>query len=350
MMNAATERNRYLAFAAFAALIVWVMAYANRLTFPFPWNDEATLFLAAQWWAEHLAFNPSTLHAPNGIYWVPDGFTVIIGLCLRLFGNTIDVARAVCECFVTAGVFLFALAFRSISGTWKIGALTTLFLLTPPIVFAANMMRFEAPLCLLFALVLILHERGYRLAAGSLLFGSLLIHPAFGLPAFGYALTAWAAPEKYPAKRSQTIVGWVTLALIAGAIAAEAVHVMHHLDLFHFQMGVQSANWKLRVIPYKKFRKPQEIILLLATLATALVVARCARRRQWNKVREILPIAALALGVMLYSNIGAEMAYDLWTLSIGPACIFCLIAKTLYDEKLLDTSTAAQEHSTAMHA
>jgi hypothetical protein len=98
----------YRTFAIFAGFLVFTLAYANRTTFPFPWNDEARFYLPALWWAEHYSLSPVNLHAPNGIFWVPDGFTLFIGSALRLFGETMQIARTVCECSVALGVTLFA--------------------------------------------------------------------------------------------------------------------------------------------------------------------------------------------------------------------------------------------------
>ena len=175
--------RRYLVFALLAGCFVFALAYANRTTFPFAWNDEARFYLPAFWWAEHFSLSRTNLHAPSGIFWVPDGFTIFIGLALRLFGESIQVARTTCECVVSLGVTLFALGFRKLAGFWKIGMLSTLLLLTPPVVLAANMVRMEAPLFLLIALVLLLHVHGYFLATGSVLAGSLLLHPALGIAA-----------------------------------------------------------------------------------------------------------------------------------------------------------------------
>jgi hypothetical protein len=189
-------KGRYLSFAILAGCFVFACAYANRTTFPFPWNDEARFYLPAFWWAEHFSLSPTNLNAPSGIFWVPDGFTIFLGLALRLFGETMQVARVTCECAVSLGVMLFCLGFRRLVGSWRGGLLATLLLLTPPVIFAANMVRMEAPLFLLIALVLLLHVHGYFLAAGSLLAGSVLLHPALGIAAVGYTLIACVTPLK----------------------------------------------------------------------------------------------------------------------------------------------------------
>ena len=222
---------------------MFALAYVNRTTFPFPWNDEARFYLPAFWWAEHFSLSPTNLHAPSGIFWVPDGFTIFLGLALRLFGKTMQVARTTCECVVSLGVTLFALGFRRLAGSWKIGVLSTLLLLTPPVVFAANMVRMEAPLFLLIALVLLLHVHGYFLAAGSLLAGSLLLHPALGIAAAGYTVIACVTPLKRAANRDAgAVTEWIILALVIISISAESLRIVHHLDLFRCTYGIPSAQ------------------------------------------------------------------------------------------------------------
>jgi hypothetical protein len=107
-----------------------------------------------------------------------------------------------CEFVVASGVVVFSLVFRELARSRMMGALSTIFLLTPPVIFAANMVRMEAPLFLLISVALLLHLKGYKLAAGSLLVGSLLLHPALGLAAIAYVLTAFWARGATPLARS----------------------------------------------------------------------------------------------------------------------------------------------------
>src|ERR1700761_5326522 len=120
-MNNDLYRWQFRVFAVFAGCLVFVLAFRNRTTFPFPWNDEARFYLPALWWAEHFSFSPDNLHAPHGIFWVPDGFTIFLGLALRFFGATMQAARSVCEASVALGVTLFAFVFRRLGGSWQAG-------------------------------------------------------------------------------------------------------------------------------------------------------------------------------------------------------------------------------------
>ena len=323
------DRNRvgwYEAFALLAGLALFALARANRLTFPFPWNDEARLYLPAQWWVNHGSLDPATVNAPRGIFWVPDGFTVLLGLVLRMFGQSIEIARAACECMVAAGVALFALEFRNISGSRTTGALATLLLLTPPVVFAANMVRMEAPVLLLIAVALLLHLNGYFLGAGALLFGSLLIHPALGLAAVGYAVICWALRQRESRERRVHALEWLLLAAVLLSWQSEGLHIAHNADLFRAHMLYQVAHKEMHGSLIARLIKPQGIILLFCSTAIALVMMR---RRVWERVRDhqrFLGIAVIALGVQAYAVLGSELTYNVYSLSLAPAIVFCLVA------------------------
>jgi hypothetical protein len=320
-------RGRYLVFAILAGSFVFACAYANRTTFPFPWNDEARFYLPAFWWAEHFSLSPTNLHAPSGIFWVPDGFTIFIGLALRLFGETMQVARATCEGAVALGVTLFAFGFRKLAGSWKIGVLTTLLLLTPPVVFAANMIRMEAPLFLLIALVLLFHVHGYFLTAGSLLAGCVLLHPALAIAAVGYTVIAWLTPLKRTTHRdARAIEEWIIFAVVVIGIAAESFRIVHHLDLFKAHMAYQ-VHHKLDLPLRSKLIKPQGVILLISCSALAMLLWRRHVHPELGTVWDVLPMAAVSLGMLTYAVAAGEMYYDIYSLSVGPALVFCLVCR-----------------------
>jgi hypothetical protein len=330
MMEHQYERQ-YQVFAILAGCFVFALAYMNRTTFPFPWNDEARFYLPALWWAEHFSLSPVNLHAPNGIFWVPDGFTIFIGLALRFFGKTMQVARITCNCSVSLGVTLFAMGFRKLAGSWKVGVLTTLLLLTPPVVFAANMVRMEAPLFLLIALVLLLHVHGYFLAAGSFLIGSILLHPALSVAAVGYIVIACVTHPKGAKRGIGAVAQWIIFAVVVIGISAESIRVAHHLDLFRAHMAYQVRH-KMSVPLRIKLIKPQGAIFLISCAAAALLLWRQRVQPELGTIWDILSMTALSLGMLLYAVLGGEMMYDVYSLSVGPALVFCLVCRNFYED------------------
>ena len=324
-------KGRYQIFAILAGCSVFALAYANRTTFPFPWNDEARFYLPAFWWAEHFSLSPTNLHAPNGIFWVPDGFTIFIGSSLRLFGETMQVARTTCECAVSLGVTLFALGLRKLAGSSMGGVLATLLLLTPPVVFAANMVRMEAPLFLLISLVLLLHVHEHLLAAGSLLAASMLMHPALGIAAVGYAVILCITRRKEGANRNAAAVTeWIIFAVVVISIATESVRILHHLDLFKAHMTYQ-VHHKMAPSLLSKLIKPQGVILLISCSAVAILLWRRRVQPELGTVWDVLPIAAISLGVLTYADFVGGMTSNIYSLSVGPALVFCLVCRDFYE-------------------
>lgn len=310
---------------------MFALAYVNRTTFPFPWNDEARFYLPALWWAEHGSLSPANIHAPSGIFWVPDGFTIFIGLALRLFGETMQAARGVCECAVALGVTLFALGFRRLGGSWQAGAAATLLLLAPPVVFAANMVRMEAPLFLLIAVALLLHVHRHALAASAVLFGSLLFHPALGIAAIGYAaivclLPGSLLPARRASGRSIAAMDWGLVFVVALCALGEVARIVHHWGLFEAHMMFQ-ASQKLRVPLREKLMRPQALILLMSFATVATLLWRRHVYPKLGDMRDILPVAGIALGILIYSVFGDEMLYDVYSLSVCPALAFCVICR-----------------------
>jgi hypothetical protein len=249
---------------------------------------------------------------------------VFIGLALRLFGRTIGVARSTCEFTVATGVAVFSVVFRKLAGSWQMGALATMLLLTPPVAFAANMVRMEAPIFLLIAVVLLLHVNGHLLAATSILFGSLLIHPALGLAAVGYSVTVWIFPRRTSDKRVTGVLDWAVLMFVAVGLFAEAARVLKNISLFRSHMAYQATR-KLSTPLYSKILSPKGAILLI-------IVAVIAKLLLSQRAPEAGPLVAVALGVLIYSVLGHEPQYDVYCYSVAPTIVYCLMCKGYLSE------------------
>jgi hypothetical protein len=342
MMRDRIYERWYLAFAVLAGCASFALAYSNRLVFPLPLVDDVLFSLPGLWWAEHFSLQPIVLHAPRGIFWLPEGFTLFIGLAASLFGQTIEVARAMCEASVAGGVMLFSLAFRKLAGSALMGAAATLWLLTPPVVYTANAVRMEAPIFLLLAAALFLYLNGYVLAAGSLLFAGLLFHPIVGLAAASFAVTAFIARRGAPLSRRPSLVEWVVLAVVAICLSAQAFRILTHLDLFHAGMALQFAR-KMGIPLSKKLAKPQGVILFAALGAVATLLWMRYTQPELGRVRDILPAAAIGLGILTSATVGAEPMYDVFALSVGPAIVFCLASRDLCPVRMTVSGLAGRK-------
>jgi hypothetical protein len=192
----------------------------------------------------------------------------------------------------------------------------------------------EAPLFLLIALVLLLHVHGYFLAAGSLLAGSVLLHPALGIAAVGYTLIACVTPLKGAANHDvKAVTEWIIFAVVVISISAESFRIFYHLDLFRAHMTYQ-VHHKMGSPLRSKLIKPQGAILLISCLALAMLLWRRRVRPELGTVWDVFPMAAVALGMLIYALVAGGMAYDIYSLSVGPALVFCLVCRDFYENSV----------------
>lgn len=332
----------YHGLAIAAACCTFLIARANALTFPYPWNDEARFFLPAWWLSSRGSLSPAILNAPHGIFWVPDGFCVWLAAILSVFGRSVYVARSACEITVALGVGIFALVFRKVSGSLGVGAAISTVLIAPPTILAANMIRMEAPMFLIFALAMLLHVHGRRLACASMLLLSLLFHPAFLIALPGYCLLTWVTQSE--ANRTQETGGriteWLLFAIVAIAVGVEVFRIAHHFPLFRQHMALQTTR-KMGRSMTALIRRPQGILLYLETLVAISLWARLRSPGMETQRSLLLPIAAATLGVQIYAVSGGEMMYDVYSLAMGPALFLCL-ACCLFQRPSVSALAAAQ--------
>jgi hypothetical protein len=334
----------YGVFVIAVGCTVFVIARQNTMTFPYPWNDEARFYLPSWYFAETGSLSPTILNAPNGIYWVPDGFYIWMGTFLALFGRSIAVGRILCELTVATSVSILSLSFLKLTRSAAMAAIFTLILVSPPVIFAANMVRMEAPLCLMFALAMWSHLNRFYWAATALLLLSLLFHPAFLLALCAYLVTlalvtpALVTNAATPCDLTRdTRPVWKNVAertlflLVVFALLAEIARVAMHFDLFQQHMSYQASR-KLSNNHWKLLIKPQGILLSMEV--GAILVWFQSRRQTLNlniPERNLLaPIAAATLGMQCYAVFGGLAAYGVYSISIGPALFFCLAYRAIF--------------------
>ena len=192
------------------------------------------------------------------------------------------------------------------------------------------MVRMEAPLFLLIALVLLLHVHGYFLAAGSLLAGSLLFHPALSIAAAGYIVIACVTPLRgTPNRDAKGMTEWIIFAVVVIGISVESFRILHHLGPFRTDM-IYQIHHKMGSPLHSKLIKPQGVILLISCLALAKLLLSRHVQPELGTIWDVLPMAAITLGILIYAVVAGEMTYDVYSLSIGPALVFCLVGRDFF--------------------
>jgi hypothetical protein len=165
------------------------------------------------------------------------------------------------------------------------------------------------------------------LATGSVLAGSLLLHPALGIAAAGYILIACATPLKEVAHRhGEAVMEWIIFAVVVIGISVELLRIVHHLDLFRAHMTYQ-VHRKTGSPLHSKLIKPQGLILMIGCLALATLLWRRHFQPELGTVWDVLLMAAVTLGILIYAVVAGEITCNVYSLSVGPALVFCLICR-----------------------
>jgi hypothetical protein len=325
-------RKRFFSGVLLATFFaIFFLARANQLTFTLPNEDDATFFLPAWNFAVHGDFRLLVLNAPDGIYWVPHAFYLWNALFFRLFGPTMETARTLSQVTTALAAAILVAASARISRSRWIATLCALILVSPATIYTANAVRMESLIFLLYALTILLHIRGRYLPAISLLAFSLLVHPALSISLSlylaGLVALRWAMPgtQLFSANDSKAtrIVEITILLLVVAAIAAEAVLVLQHLELFHKHMAYQAQRKAGRSL-FTIITDRRGLFLCAETLCVA--IAGYSLRRRSAKLfgialRDTGCVAFIALGLQAYAAIGFEGPYIVYSYAIVPATL-----------------------------
>jgi hypothetical protein len=316
--------------AALAVFIVW-MARDNVLTFPYPSEDDSAFFPPAWNLAVHASLKPQVLNAPDGFYWMPHGYFLWLGFFLWLFGPTAEVAHTVNQITVAAAVALLTFAHARICRSRGFALLCACLLASPAVIIAANTIRFESLLFLLYSVAMLLHTyRRYLLAAEALCL-SLVIHPALMFSAAFYLISMIFFDWGRKTNADGVKVRWIRVsdvvfgALVFAAIAADAALALRHLNLFRLHMGFQLHRKAARSL-YTVFAHKRGILLILETLLIAFGAEGLRRRSRdaGKALFNLLPVAMAALGLQTYAAFGFEGPYAVYSYAVVPANLFCL--------------------------
>jgi hypothetical protein len=311
---------------------ILLLAHYTALTFPFPNQDDAQFFLPSWQLAVHGDLRPPVLNANQGLYWLPHGFYVFLAFFLHLFGPTVSVARTVLQVTTALAVVILTLGHARLCHSRSFAALSSILLISPSVVFTANTIRMESLVFFLYALAVLLHAYEKRVAAASVLALNLLVHPALAFGTVLYAGSVAAGAFFYPDEgtcphgRLRTRRWeWVVLALVAFAILWESVVILQHLQLFRIHLAYQVQRKAHRSLFTLLFRLRGLFLIGECAIFTLMVLSIRRTYAARPFVREVLPLALVALSLQAYSAAGAETSYNVYSFAIVPATFFCLL-------------------------
>jgi hypothetical protein len=338
------------------------VARLNLYTFPLPNEDDARFFFPAWTLAVHGSLRVPLLNAPNGMFWVPDGFYVWLALFFRVFRPSMEVAHGVCQVTIAAGAALLVTAFSLLCGSRGFALLCGLLLISPGVIFAANTVRMEPLILLLFAIGLLLHTFERRLGAAAVFLLGVVVHPALLLGACFYAISILVAdfvlpstmsprntaPDRRHKPTGALLLNVLIVSAVGAAIALEALHVLHHLATFHQHMAYQVAR-KADRHPMQLLKSRRGLLLVVELLFTSGAAwITCMRSQAWLVFRrQLLPVFLVSLGLSAYATFGREIPYNVYSYGVVPATFFCLASRVL---NLLAANKIIQDAAPALAA
>jgi hypothetical protein len=285
-----------------AALLHWSAAYH----FPVPWNDESHFLMPAINLSENLSLAAPEQNAPLGMFWMPDGYYVFMGILFFVLPTSLEAARWVS--FILALVFsgsLFIVARKlNISPLLSAGAIVV-WLIMPRVVLMANVARMESLVLAItaLALVMVIYEQFWAGVAVSSL--ASLAHPA-GIPLFLSFATVALIFSKDIKLNSNRHFQWLIVGVVLAAWFFEALHFASNftlaVDHLTYQMSRKASRGAF------SFDKPAYPLIVLWILGM-FTCWNLRTRGEAHKLAVLSLLFLLAVSLKFVSLIGREMWY-----------------------------------------
>ena len=291
----------FLAGAVLIAILVTSVHMAAGLTLPAPWGDEAYFLWQARAFERWNDFIAPELDPGRPLLLLPYGYPLLMGIVFKIFGFSLETARAVSLVATLAGFGLLATALRARMTAVAGLALAGAFLLNGHFVALANNARMEAVMFMaICGALLLVQKRQYWVALG-LLGGSAVIHPnamLVGAPVFFYAVFAGQLWRNWP-----TRLGLIVIGIGIAAWAAQALYIFTHWAAFEHDLAYRLSETTSANKGASQYGGWHAVGLAAILAVWALAV--------WRKV-PVAHLTAFAVGVWLMSRVREEQWYDVF--------------------------------------
>ena len=289
---------------------VWLHLEAG-FTYPRPWPDESHFLTAALQLAREASFAVPQLNAPQGVFWLPHGYSVMLAP-VAWAADPLDAARWVSlGCVLVFAGCLVTLAVRRGLPPVLACVVAAAWLLSPRVVVAGAIGRMEAPVLALAGLTLVLADR--RRWAGAAAAGAVatLLHP-MGVVLFA-VLAAMALADR-PLHGRSGRAEQVAVLLAGVAVIAQIVYFAANASLAAEHLGFQFER--------KAGRSLSLVSLPAGLLVLSLAAAVVSRRRPLGLGMAVLAAALCAVTLagqeLWYLVLGRETAAVLLLLALFP--------------------------------
>lgn len=239
-----------LAAIAFCSVLFLFLHNWLSLSFPIKWGDETHFLIPSVSFSHGRGFDASAMLNPRGIYWMPPVMYLVNGASFAAFGDpTVEHARMVsCVLILAAGGF-FYLLLKEKAGLPLAALISSLWLFSIPILFAANIARPEAlSLFLLFLAAYLLLSCRANVATIAVSIVATLTHPLLSAPAMAAAGIALVHFKQSKVKRWEIVFLLVMLAAVGLEVFRFFSESDEYIRQFVYQVERKSGrglNWQV---------------------------------------------------------------------------------------------------------
>jgi hypothetical protein len=284
----------------FAALLIAVHIAAG-LTLPVPWGDEAYFIWQARAFERWNDFIAPELDPERPLLLLPYGYPLLLGIVFKVFGYSLETARAVSLIATLCGFGLLATAMRARKTAIVSLILIGAFMMNAHFVAMANNARMEAVVFAVICAALLLIQNKRSWIALGLLGGSAMIHPnviLMGAPVFVYAVFADKLWKNWPDRW-----GWTAIGIGLLAWFAQGVYVLSHWEGFEYDLAYRMLETTSAGKGTLEFGGSHGLGLVIILAIGALA--------WWRKV-PVVHLIAFAVGGWLMSRVRAEQWYEIF--------------------------------------
>lgn len=311
------QRQQTLALVVMAVglVLALILHLAAAYHFPIPWDDEAHFLVPARNLAAGMGLVAPQLNAPQGMFWMPDGYMLLMGAVYAFTGPSLAVARWVSFGLVMMSVVCLYLTGRRMGLPQVLVALLlTLWLIAPRVVVLGNAARMEVLVVTLLcvALVLAVHDRWLLAVAVAALLP--LAHPV-GLPLFFiFPVVAILFGRSL---RPHDRLSWLLIVGVAALWLFEIVRFAQNMDVAQAHLGYQFLRKEQAPI----LLTPLHLALLAINLHGALTGWLMARRRHGTRhqgrLAGLVLMFVLGAALVMIHPLGREQWYVVYSIEVA---------------------------------
>lgn len=325
-MNArlATLARSTLTLPLIAAVVVAVAAYLHHRTglrYPVPITDEARFILPARALLEEHTLDVRILHAPDGIFWMPHGYYVVLAGFGWIFGLTLRAARWASFVMLVGFYLSLSVVATRVHPNWKrlcIFATASSFMLSSLALRAGNQARMESLVLCLIGLALVAFVLDAYVGGFASLLLACVVHP-IAIPVVGIAAIVLVVRRRqYRVRRWE----WIVLGLITVVVVAQSVYFVANLDLVREHLRVQLD--RKGGSPFDRSR-----MIAIAELVALTGAAILARGLLACSLRATLLVASAAglLGYIAFT--GYEWSYGVYVYGAIPVLVLTALVEAV---------------------